>query len=255
MVRPRSGTRRGAWRRLLGVSAAGALLMGCAGDAVLVPKSEEPFLYLVLNQRTPNEHMNLVGQFAFLLTSGSPAEPPRFRCAERFRMRRASDGAEFGWRGIQCSGETGGYPGVSFNDANYFLPDTATAQGLGAQSLRPGEAYEIQIETGGRVLRGRAGIPAPFTVSLGERDGRRVLAWPKVAGAAGYQIKLPDDELVTQPDTSYTLPSEASRGSRIEVRALDANLWEYANNARVARAGIDTGYGLFGAITTARLTL
>jgi hypothetical protein len=233
----------------------GALLAGCRGDEVQVPNSEEPFLYLVLNQRMPSERTGRVGQFAFLFTSGSPAEPARFRCAERFRMRRVSDGAEFGWRSIFCTGETGGYPGVSFNDANYFLPDTATAQGLGAQSLRPGEAYEIQIETGGRVLRGRAGIPAPFTVSLTGHDGRRVLAWPRVAGAAGYQIKLPNDELVTQADTSYTLPSEASGGSRIEVRALDANLWEYANNPRVARAGIDTGYGLFGAISTARLTL
>lgn len=234
---------------------AGALLVGCRGDEVLIPNSQEPFLHLVLNQRTASERIGRSGQFAFLLTSGSPAEPAHFRCAERFAMWGGGDAAQFRWRSLDCSGEVGGFPAVSFNDANYYLPDPTTAEGLGAEAIQPGQMYELLIETAGRTIRGSVRVPASFTASLSERDGRRVVTWPKVSGAAGYQIRLPDERLVLQQDTVYTVPDEVGKGERIEIRALDPNLWRYLTEDQVQRSGIDAGFGIFGAITTARLTI
>lgn len=231
-----------------------ALLAGCRGDEVLIPNSEEPFLNLVLNQRTVSERVGRSGQFAFLLTSGSPAEPARFRCAEHFTMRPTGTTAQFRWRALACSGEVGGYPAVSFNDANHYLPDPTTAEGLGAEAIQPGGAYELLIETGGRTIRGSVRVPVSFSASASEHNGRRMAVWPRVVGAAGYQIRLPDERLVTQTDTSFTVPDEVLRGEQIEIRALDPNLWRYVTEDQLHRSGIDGGFGVFGAISTARLT-
>lgn len=246
---------KGRWRgsALLALMVS-TLLVGCRGDEILVPNSDEPFLYLVLNERMPNERVGHAGQFGFLLTSGSPAEPARLRCAESFAMRGAGEVARFRWRSLACSGEVGGYPGVSFNDANYYLPDSSTAEGRGAEAIQPDHTYEILIETAGRTIQGSVRVPASFTASVVVRDGQRTAVWPQVAGAAGYQIRLPDDRLILQRDTSYVLPEEAFGGGDAEIRALDPNLWRYVTEDRIARSGIEGGLGVFGAITRARLT-
>lgn len=232
---------------------AGMGLSGCDGSEIVVPTSEEPFLYLVLNGRTVDRSTpaGRVGQHALLLTTGAATESPRYRTAELFEMRRASDGAGFAWRKEKVPNEDpGSFPGVSLAFWNFHLPGDA---GLGADALAPGESYELLIESGGEVIRGRVTIPAEFTASSFERDGRRIAVWPRVAGAAGYRIEASDGKVVVQRDTSYVIPDEVLGAGALEIEALDLNLFTYVADNRTARAGIDRGYGVFGAMTAARI--
>jgi hypothetical protein len=258
VVRRRRGISRavGATRALAALLAGSVAVSGCQGDEILAPMSEEPFLYLVLNERSVDRSSveGQVGQHALLLTTGVATEPPHYRLAERFEMRRASDGTSFAWRSQRTPhGEVGSYPGVALDFWNFHLPDTA-AVGLGAEDLQPGGTYELWIETQGEVIRGRATIPAEFTASVVERgDGRRIAVWPRVSGAAGYRVELSNGDVLVQSDTSYVIPGEVLKGGAIEIDALDPNLFRYLAEGQTARAGIDDGYGVFGAITTVRL--
>lgn len=243
-------TRRGRWAALL---LAGMAAGGCEGSEIVVPTSEEPFLYLVLNERTVDRSTpaGRVGQHALLLTTGAATESPRYRTAERFDMRRASDGAGFAWRKENVpNGDPGSLPGVSLEYWNFHLPRDAR---LGADALAPGESYELLVESGGEVIRGRVTVPEEFTASTFERDGRRIAVWPRVAGAAGYRIEAADGRVVVQRDTSYVIPDEAIEGGTLDIEALDPNLFTYVADNRTARAGIDRGYGVFGAMTAARI--
>lgn len=40
-------------------------------------------------------------------------------------------------------------------------------------------------------------------------------------------------------------------GTRLQVRAVDENLYRYLADERVGRSGIDRGYGVFGAVVFA----
>lgn len=241
---------------LAALLAASVGLSGCQGDEILVPISDEPFLYLVLNEKSIDRGSpeGRVGQHALLLTPGPATESPRYRLAERFEMRRVSDGAGFAWRKERVPHEeVGSYPGVALERWNFHLPDTTSGPRLGAEALEPGETYELWIETRGEVIHGRVTIPGEFTASTIERNGRRVAVWPQVPGAAGYRIELSNGDVLVQPDTSYVIPEEVLSGGAIDIEALDPNLFLYMAEDRTARAGIDTGYGVFGAITVARL--
>jgi hypothetical protein len=237
------------------IAALAALLAlgGCEGSEIVVPTSDQPFLYLVLNEKSIDRSTpsGRVGQHALLLTAGAATEPPRYRTAERFEMRGASDGAAFAWRKERVPNEEpGSFPGVSLDFWNFHLPDAGQ---LGASALKPGETYELLVETGGEVIRGRVTVPAQFAAATVERNGRRVAVWPRVAGAAGYRVELSDGRIAVQTDTSYVIPDEVLGGGAVEIEALDPNLFTYVAENRTARAGVDNGYGVFGAITAARL--
>lgn len=232
---------------------------GCNGSEVLIPSSEEPFLYLVLNERSVDRSRARVGQHALLVTTGSPTEPPRYRRAERFSMHRASDGALFGWEQRNPGTEVTGYPALSLGEPNFLLPDTTPASTLGAKNLTPGETYTLHVETGGAVIRGEVTVPGAFTASVVQRGGRPYAVWPQVPGAAGYGIEIRlsngnSEKVALQTETVYAIPMEVLAGGELKIRALDPNLYLYTTERRTARAGIDRGYGVFGAVTEARLT-
>jgi hypothetical protein len=251
-----SGSRRGEerrrrWRVLLPLLAIIGLL-ACEGDPAL-PVSDEPLLYLVLNQRTTAALPP--GQYAFLLTAGSVLEPT-YRAAERFEMRRRSDGALFAWRHTGKSGTApADYAGLGMIHANYYLPDATSPEGLGAAAIVPGETYDLRIETAGRVLQGTVTTPARFTISV-EQGSRERVAWPRVPGAVGYSVEA---EGLTSPaiqtDTSFSIPAGPGGPVTVVVHALDPHLYAFQSDERLGRAGIDDGYGLYGAITTSRTTL
>jgi hypothetical protein len=202
----------------------------------------------VLNERSVDRSSpsGRVGQHALLLTTGPATGSPRYRTADRFEMRRASDGAGFAWRQEKVPNEEpGSFPGVSLDYWNFHLPAAGGAQ-LGAAAVAPGESFELLIETGGEVIRGRVTVPDEFTASA---------VWPRVTGAAGYRIELSNGDVVVQPDTSYVIPADLLGGGTLDIEALDPNLFEYVADDRTARAGIDRGYGVFGAMTAARLEL
>lgn len=244
--------------RALSWALALGLLAGCAGDSIVPPSGDEPFVYIILGQRTVN-HRALgpkYGQHGYLLRSGSPAEPAIFLEADRFDMLRARDRARFGWRSFGFKGEATGTWAVSYDDANYNLPDTATMAGLGAEDIQPGERYELEIEVGGALILGSVVVPDSFTVTVTELNGRTVATWPDVAGAAGYQVHFADEDAVLLTDTLFGLPADAiGSGGALAVEAMDPNLWLYITNDQTPRAGIEGALGLFGALTTAMDTL
>ena len=241
----------------LGLALALAVLPGaCSWDEPLVPTSDAPFLYLVLNQRSSSYYGSVEPQqLALLLTVASPLEPMPYRSAERFEMRRASDGRRFGWQALPVGSiDPGTAESVGLHMGNYHLPDSATTAGLGAADLRPGESYELEIETEGVVVRGKVTIPAAFTARVEVRDGRRIVTWPSVPGAGGYVVGAHPYSREPQPDTFYVVPPDSPPGP-MTITAVDPNLYRYLTDENLGRSGIDAGYGVFGAISVAWVDL
>ncbi|HEX7051876.1 MAG TPA: hypothetical protein VF188_16840 [Longimicrobiales bacterium] len=241
---------------LLGLAALAAA--ACAGDTVVVPESDAPFLYLVLNRRSLSQYDSIFEphQLALLLTLGSTLEPSPYRTAERFEMRRASDGARFDWRIYpDLILDPGTASSVQLIYGNYHLPDTSGPAGLGADSVLPGETYTLEIDTEGVALRGEATVPAHFAVSVRVRDGQRIVEWPHVAGAAGYFVGAYPYSPELQTDTFYVIPADAPGGQPMLVTAVDANLYRYIADDELGRAGIDAGFGVFGGVSVASTTV
>lgn len=244
---------------------AGVLASACAGDPIVVADNPEPFLYLVLNERSLDRAASnggRAGQHALLLTTGAATESPKYRSAERFEMWRVSDGAPFAWRSNRVDyPEVGSYPGVRLDAWNFYLPDTATAEGLGVGGFRPGESYELRVTTHGVTISGRASIPDAFTASVVQQGERRLVVWPRVRGAAGYRIEFraenrsEGDELSVRADTAYAIPAAVRGGGTVRIEALDPNLYWYITEGQTARAGIDNGFGVFGAVSIAVVRL
>ncbi len=249
MVIPRARTTR----RLLAFTALLAGVAGCSADPVTVPDSDEPFLYLVLNYRTPDRNMidNRSAQHAVLLTTGSPAEPVRFRAAERFELRAAGDPALFGWTPLPARGEQGSYPSASLDRPNWLLPDIAPPGTRGARDIRPGVQYMLTVATGGRTLRGETVVPDSFAIRTSAEGDRRIAVWPRVRGAAAYQVEFANDPPRVQSDTTFSFPASAPPGS-LTVYAMDPNVYRFTVERRSEREGIDTGFGVFGAVSAAR---
>ncbi|CAN5834933.1 hypothetical protein BH23GEM5_BH23GEM5_08800 [soil metagenome] len=257
--------RRGSVALIARLLCVGLVASACTGDTIVVPQSDEPFLYLVLNERSLDRAATVdgrAGQYALLLTTGAATEAPRYRSAERFEMRRVSDGAPFAWRSNPTDNpEVGSYPGINLDRWNFYLPDAATAEGLGATSLRPGESYNLAITTRGVTIRGQVTIPDAFSASLVQQGERRLVVWPRVRGAAGYRIEFraenrsEGDELSVRADTAYAIPAAVRGGGTVHIKALDPNLYRYITEGQTARAGIDGGYGVFGAVSVASIRL
>lgn len=228
-------------------------IASCAGDEITIPVTDEPFLYLVLGETTtvfydPTEIQR--GQHALLLTSGSAVETARFRFADVFRMHREGGDSAFAWAQNQVPyPDVGSFPHVADDEWNYYLPDDGSP--LGAGDLRAGDTYELYIETEGDVVRGRVTIPGSFELTVDSEGGRRVAIWPNVPGAAGYRVHIGADRVRFQTDTVFVLGTNEADLVSVVVDALDPNAWGYATDPQAARAGIDGGFGLFGAITTA----
>lgn len=241
------------WRAALAVLAAmiPTVLAGCDRPPTLVVNTE-PLLYLVLNHRVPAAQPP--GQYALLLTTGSVVEPT-YREATRFEMRRRRDGALFAWRTTGRTGRApGDYSGIALVNANYHLPDASGPAGLGADSIIPGETYDLLIETEGALMRGSVVTPGRFALTIQPSNPARVV-WPRVAGAQAYSVEVSGQTApMLQTDTSLILPAGSETAFTIVVHALDPQLYQFQTNERLGRSGVDAGFGLFGAITTARLT-
>lgn len=240
---------RGSSEMLLGLVLVG-LLAGLACDSnPVLPETRRPFVYLVLNQTVERDGERV--QPAFLLTI-LRADSVVHRGAERFEMRRLSDGARFDWReerDVQLGFDIAAPP---LRTANWLLADSATGAGLGRPSLEPGQTYELVVETGGEVIRGRATIPDTFSVSVVERGGGQLAVWPTVDGAAAYSVDAvgaggPFHTL--QTDTTFLLADSATA---LSVIAVGPATHRFMTDEEVRRAGVVGGLGVFGAILEAR---
>ncbi|HET6681619.1 MAG TPA: hypothetical protein VFG84_10500 [Gemmatimonadaceae bacterium] len=127
---------------------------------------------------------------------------------------------------------------------------------LGLQDLRPKDAFELVVAAEGRTVSGVMlvpGMPAPV---YRNEQGTESFSWAPVPGAASYFVMADTDAPTSarhSADTSYVLRRDLRPGRPVPdeplftVIALDANLDRFMSDTTVARAGITSGYGIFGA--------
>ena len=235
---------------------------GCAGDRLVLPESDEIVISVVLvpNAASPaNQDLR-----AFLIRAGTPIRSP-YLVADRFEMRRLSDGALFDWRPVAPefdlppadSTAVGGSFIIPLN-GNYLLPRVGLAGRLGRQDLAAGETYTLVVEVQGRNIIGQVTIPGvPTLVRTPDLANGDSVVWRRVDGAEGYSVTTPD----FYPLFGFTKDTVFQFDSRIQagqartgtvVRAYEPQLFAYVQNfrftnSRVGRAGIVGGLGVFGA--------
>ena len=256
----------GYYCRLGALAALGCLpsIVGCAKDSTLTPESEAPFVFVVLTSTQaaiggPSQPDSSI--IALLLTIGSPISSP-FRKAELFEMRRESDGAMFRWtERTPSSGVMGAdFRGIATNDGNYLLGHTTTASGLGSDSIRPLESYNLTVDTQGSQITGFTTVPAIPQPRVVVDGTRRFIVFGPVSGAAGYieSIGSVSTGFLTA-DTAVELRSDGFNppppNSEFRVIALDTNAFRYLSDTSRASAGLVGGLGLFGAASAAHITL
>lgn len=235
--------------------AAAVLLTSCDSPLVAPPAADDAFVYIILGQGIPQPRERTFGQHAFLLKSESLVEPPTFLEAERFEMRRVADGALYAWESYGYVGVSTDVYALSYSDANYHLPDTLTSAGLGADSIRPGESYSLEIAYPGGLIAGSVTMPDTFSVSISRHNDQTVATW-SARGAPGFRVRVPGHDPVLVSDTTHIVPPDASTSDEeIIVEALDQNLWRYLTDGQTARAGLTGAVGLFGGLTTATVRL
>ena len=235
--------------KVTAVLAAGLVAIACAGEVTL-PRDEEPFLYLILNEQVVFGSDTLA-QPALLLEQIRP-DSVVYLTAENFEMRRVSDGASFGWRNEFL---TRGDPFDLLQhpkpvDSNYLLTDSTSGSQLGIRSIEPGASYELRVDTKVGEIRGSVTIPDTFSVRLQRTDSGPRAVWQRVEGAAGYAVSgLPEAEMVLQEDTSIAVSQDHAS---VTVWALDPQAFRYVANPNAGQAGIEGGLGVFGAVQGAR---
>jgi hypothetical protein len=239
------------------------LCIACATDGGLVPASNQPYVYILLSSEPiagPASEPTLVG---FLLTQGSPVESS-FRHATRFDLKGPSSLKPFRWfeRGLGVAKTKIGFRGVPVDSGNYYLPEDSSTETLGRKQLRQLGTYSLLIETDGVTVSGSTTIPGKPSPQLLTIDGRLVLSWPKVPGAAAYFVEA-DTEAApgfVTTDTLYTLffsrePSTVPADPQFRIVALDPNASRFFLDVETSSAGIDNGYGLYGSATPASVSL
>jgi hypothetical protein len=253
---------------LLGAAAALACVQSisaCANESPITPVSDAPFVFVVLTSSQapiggPSQPDSSI--MGLLLTIGSPISSP-FRRAERFEMRRASDGALFAWAERTPSSNQGGadYRGITSSDGNYLLNRRTSAGGLGSDSIRPLESYSLTVDTQGSQITGVTTVPAIPQPRLVVEGSRRFIVWGRVSGAAGYiestggffhQGFVTSDTLIElRSDGQFPGPPITQFG----LIALDTNAFRYLSDTTRASAGLVGGLGLFGAASAATITV
>jgi hypothetical protein len=238
----------------------GAALMGAACDATgpLPDFDETPTVALLITPEPVSRFIGTAadsGLRATIVTTGTPVRSPYLR-ADRFEMRRLSDGAQFAWRYVEPPQDAIGV--FSLISENYFLPRRPDASGLGSDSITPGTEYELIAEAGPHRVDGRTRVPAAVEFVRAPADGDSIVRWRRSAGAATYSfelsglvqaVRLIDDTALVVRVSPFLSPE--SPPTVIRVFALDSNYAAFRSDFRAGRAGINGGWGVFGSFTWA----
>lgn len=235
-------------------------LSACEPSAPLARRTSEPILTLVLTPDTlvpPDSQIT-----ALLATTGTPLLA-EYRVAEQFRMTRVRDGAMFDWRLLPTrKGPPELLRGSVPFGGNYGLAEEPRSGLLGRRDLLPGDSYELDVASGGRIIRGAVTIPARPQLVLIATSGTRRVLWPRVPGAELYVLSIETDVLgsVTTRDTQYVLredrePSGPASPAFVRVTALDPNWARFMSDSSITSAGVTGAYGVFGAVTTASIMI
>jgi hypothetical protein len=251
------------WR--LSVYASAALVtVGCHAAEPLPQFDETPAVTLVTTPEIPTRPRPPgaparpdSGLFATLVTTGTPVRSPYLR-AERFEMRRVSDGARFAWRPFPTQEDFVGYAPRELG--NYFLPRTTSAAGLGWDSIVPGTVYELAIDAEAFRLVGRTRMPGRVELVRAPTDGDSVVRWRSAPGAAVYGVGGGDIYAVRRiADTAAVIlrgpPFLGESPNIVSVFAYDSNYAAFRGDVRTSQAGISGGWGVFGSYTSAEREL
>jgi len=237
-------------------------LAGCDAGVPLIPRSETPMVYAILARDSLLAGDSVV---TALVANAGTATSARYRPVESFRMRRERDGTMFAWR--IDSGRTGSFnigplsTGVSI-PGNITMMRSWSPAGLGRDSLAANDSYLIDIRTMGAGITARVRMPARPRPVLILRDGREVVAWSTVPGAAGYAIRVDTDlsAQVALRDTEYVLrrdrpDAELPPNPRFILTALDSNLVAFLTDPEGRAAGVGGAYGVIGGMTSEAIPL
>jgi hypothetical protein len=239
---------------------------GCDAAGPMPPFDETPSIAVLITPGPPPPSFGFgspqadSGLYGHLLVTGTPVRSPYLR-AERFEMRRLSDGALFAWRAVDPPRDA--LPTLGPDETgNYFLPRAGSAAGLGSESITEGEQYELVAEAGQHHITGRTRVPGKVEFVRTATDGDTIIRWRRTPGAAAYLINLfpilmkaADDTLIVfhrSPPPPGAPPPEPLV---FRVFALDSSYAAFAGDVRVDRAGVTGAWGVFGSFSWADTVL
>lgn len=246
-------------RRLLASSLLS--MAACTGDPFVTPVSSELFFCAVLGPpwgTIVSPTTSDTALYAFLLETGTPINSP-YITADRFEMRRTSDGALLDWRpNTPAKPYVGLTRALLTEDGNYVLPLHGAAGRLGRIDLVPGDQYELFVDVGAVAIRGTASIPAvPQAAFVDTNDALPVLSWKPVPGVGGYSVTTQDfmPIFAFTRDTAFHFdgPIHNMSGVGTIVRAYEPQAFSYLADPHVGRVGITGALGVFGAYASFRL--
>jgi hypothetical protein len=253
-------------RELLVRLGAALVCAGCDAAGPMPPFDETPTIGVLITRGPPPRTFGFgsspadSGLYGHLLVTGTPIQSPYLR-AERFEMRRLSDGARFAWRAIDPPRDV--VPTVGPDEiGNYFLPRSSSAAGLGSDSIAEGELYELVAEAGAHRITGRTRVPGKIEFVREPADGDSIVRWRRTPGAAAYLVNLfpilmkPADDTLIVIYRSPPLPGQPPLPPLVvRVFALDSNYAAFAGDVRVDRAGVTGAWGVFGSFAWADVEL
>lgn len=242
-----------------------ASLPGCSPEESLLGSSDEPAVYVILSRDKASYSPTGVpvtdsAMYALVVSLGSPLRS-RYRDVELFTMRRVLDGAELAWVEFPRSGDVRPRGGtiMQVDVGNWILSETRVGSRLGRDSLTDGTHYELEVMTEGRSIAGSAVLPGTPSIEFVESAEGTVAHWPSATGAAAYWVVADTDGAATLTlDTLYVLKRNLPPGPQppgppyIRVIAIDANLHAMLTDTLLYRSGVQGGYGVFGATSSAR---
>ncbi len=217
-----------------------ASTLACDPTVPLASHTNKSMVYLVLSLHQPAPAQP--GIFAVVANTGTPYALD-LRPATRLVLRRRSDLATFAWRPA-----TPQPPG--FVRGNYELLESSTPDGLGWRNLVPGERYDLEVETEGRLVAGSTQMPERPMLRLQRGLGIDTVFWNRAIGAVAYRFLDRNFEV----DTFFVVAPRADTATYY-VTAFEQNLHAYLRDTTLVRSGITGAFGLFGAQVTAAITV
>lgn len=214
--------------------------LGCGASVPLTVASNEAMVYSVLAIDAPFQEYN--GVPIVVANTGDPRLAVVLKPAERIVVRRQRDRALLNV--LPFTPPPGSRVGY-----NYALAESTTVQGLGWRDLRPGETYELEVQTQGRSVTGRTTIPERPVLRVVYGTTIDTVFWSRSSTAAAYE-----SDYRSASDTSMLVP-RVSEPTAVYVTAVDQNYAAYAQDHRLLRSGIIGAFGLFGSSTTASITI
>lgn len=237
--------------------------LACRAADNLVGQPRMPVLYLAVSVEPDSVGPGTAvdsSLYAFLGRTVVAADY-EYLTASEFRLTRRSDGASFGWLPVARQGAVTllGFDTHMRDVANFRLPWSTGAAGLGRSALTPGDTYDLNVVADGITIRGSTVLPATPVPNIEVLPSGRVVRWPKSPWAAGFELRIDTDApgRVLTLDTAYVIKNNGfpQANPEFRVRALDGNMWQFLSDSAVSAAGLVGAWGFFGSVAKAAVSL